>query len=101
MRYGTIAVDFDGVIHDDKNIPKGRRMGPPMPGARDKIEQWLSEGIRVVIHTTRATGPKETRAVLEWLHYFEFPILSVTNIKPDADMYLDDKAITFRSWDEL
>lgn len=95
-----IAVDFDGVIHNDRAVPKGKRMGLPHTGALETILKWQEEGNEVFVLTSRATGEKQTQAVYDWLEFFNFPPLRVTNIKETADMYLDDRAVKFTSWNQ-
>lgn len=95
-----LAIDFDGVIHDYKNPVEGRRMGPPIDGAKDALKKYMVRGDEVVIFSTWATE-KGQKTIREWLHYYHIPFSSVTNIKPNADVYIDDKAIRFINWDEI
>jgi hypothetical protein len=37
---------------------------------------------------------------VEWLNYYEIPYDEVTAIKPNADYYIDDKAIRFHNWEQ-
>jgi adenylylsulfate kinase len=98
----TIAIDFDGVIHDYKNVPKGKRMGLPLPGAKESIEKMVLDGHKLIIHTVRATGNKEIDSIKDWFKYFGFPMgIPITNIKVNADVYLDDKAIRFTTWEDF
>ena len=106
----TVAVDFDGVIHTyDKGWQDGSIYGEPVPGALDAIEA-LMERHAVAIFTTRDTGQ-----VRDWLagHGFddiwtdlaweppfwnERGALLVTNRKPAAIAYIDDRGIRFADW---
>ena len=96
-----IAIDFDGVIHDAERPVKGRRMGAPIAGARETIEKlrWRL-GAKIIVFTARA-GEKETNAVRDWLNFYEIDHDEITNIKPIADIYLDDKAVRFTTWAEF
>lgn len=96
----TLAIDFDGVIHDPKNVPKGKRMGQPMPGAVEAITE-LSKKYFLIIHTVRAAGPEATKAVSDWLDYFKIPRHRITNIKPRADFYIDNNGIRFENWSQV
>lgn len=89
-----IAIDFDGVIHDKENPVEGRRMGPPMEGAKQAIEHLVKEFI-IVIHSVWADKPK---VIEDWMNYYEIPYDEVSNIKPNAKFYIDDKAIHFNNW---
>lgn len=103
----TVAVDFDGVLHmyaspwvNHHTIPDG-----PVPGAI----QWLNEmcaSFKVVIFTTRGKTWRGRRAVLQWLwkHGATSPKdaetwsdldFVVTDRKPPALVYLDDRAMRF------
>src|ERR1039458_1790174 len=89
-----IAIDFDGVIHNDsKKYPGGKLMrptGPPIEGALEGIKALLKAGKEVVIHTARPASH-----VGPWLAKNGFPKLKVTNTKPVARVYLDDRAVHF------
>lgn len=53
MRRGTIAVDFDGVIHQySQGWRDGSIYDPPVPGAREALLQ-LMQHYSVYVHTTR------------------------------------------------
>lgn len=86
-----IALDFDGVIHDFKHPVK--RMGPPISGAREALDELA--GNEIIVFTQR----RDLQVVREWLDYFDFN-LEVTNMKPNADVFVDDKAIRFKSWSQ-
>lgn len=103
MKY-SICVDFDGVIHsysrgwkDDWMHDPINELDPPVDGA---IE-WLMEmqkHFTVIIFTTRGQyGPQAALAIGTWLAHYgfvgEFP--TVTNEKPPALIYLDDRAVRF------
>lgn len=90
-----IAVDFDGTLHDYKNPVKGRRMGPPMPGAVEGIEALQDAGHEIIIHTVRGGSPQH---ILDWCDYYGIEVSGVTEIKPNADIYLDDKGMQFTTW---
>lgn len=92
-----ICVDFDGVLHDIDNPIAGRRMGAPILGAKEALEE-LSKDNEIVIFTVRATDNRTAKVVEDWMDYFEIPYHSITNVKINADVYIDDKAIHFTSW---
>jgi len=99
----TICVDFDGVIHSytspwsETEIPD-----PPVPG----VFEWLAEmckHFKVVLFTTRAKTPEAKALVGRWFdkHGFAYaPLvrndsLDITNVKPPALIYIDDRAYRF------
>ena len=87
----TIAIDLDGVLdeytgkYDENSIPKIK------DGARDFIIK-LSKDYDLVLFTTR-----KLMLATKWLidnkidKYFS----DVTNVKPPAFIYLDDRALKF------
>ena len=87
----TIAIDLDGVLdeytgkYDENKIPDIRN------GAKDFIIK-LSKDYKLILFTTR-----ESSKAKDWLiendinQYFS----SITNIKPPAYIYLDDRALKF------
>ena len=111
----TIAVDFDGVIHSDRAGWNGGRVsGKPLPGAIEKLRALLDGGWCIVICTARHSdfhedvatwlGQHLQRKVIvlpgaETAYWTEPGLVLVTNIKPGALVYLDDKAQTFTGWD--
>lgn len=93
----TIAVDFDGVIHDYKNPIPGRRMGAPMKQTKESLLFLKERGCKIIIFTLWGDD-KRRRGVVEFMNYYGLPFDEITNIKPQADFYVDDKAIRFQSW---
>ena len=94
----VIALDFDGVIHDPTNRKPGRRMGEPIEGAVRAITALKQAGHTIIIHTVRGDRPTH---VAEWLDYFKIPYDMITDTKPDAAVYLDDRGVRFTAWRHL
>ena len=94
----VLAIDFDGVIIDPNNRKPGRRMGEPVEGAVQAITALKRAGHTIIIHTVRGDRPSH---VAEWLDYFMIPYDLITDVKPDAGLYLDDKAVRFAAWRHL
>jgi hypothetical protein len=90
-----LAIDFDGVIHN--NPTKG--MGNPIEGAKESLHKLYWDN-RIIIHSVRATTEDGKRMIESWMNEKEIPYHEVTSTKPQADVYLDDKAIRFTRWDE-
>ena len=88
----TVAVDFDGVIYD-----RGREV----PGANYALQDIIDQGYRLVIHTLRARTASGKAFVIEWLDKRDLPYHEVTATKPDAFVFVDDKAIRFTAWYEV
>jgi hypothetical protein len=103
----NIAVDFDGVIHDDNlGYHDGTCYGKPIEGSLEGIAE-LSKTYRVIVFTAKAkpsrplvNGKTGKELVEEWLRengYSPF-IHEVTAEKPRACLYIDDNAYRFESW---
>lgn len=105
----TVAVDFDGVLHDwqGKYEPPS---DPPIPGALEALKKLVDSGARVVIFSARcccfdqhplSVAPQRDE-IISWLskhgaqrdtHYHE-----VVGCKPVAAVYVDDRAVRFTDW---
>jgi FMN phosphatase YigB (HAD superfamily) len=92
----TLAVDFDGVVHAyTKGWMGGEPYDVPVPGTEDALRQ-LDKKYKMVIFTAR----HDLNAVREWLRRYRLSqyFSEVTNRKPQAVAYLDDRAIHFTDW---
>ena len=94
----TIAVDFDGVLHAySKGWNGGSIYDSPVPGSQEAIRSLQHVGFEVIIFTTR----ENLSEVSAWLVRNEFPSVAVTNRKPLAFAYIDDRAIRFTNWGDM
>lgn len=75
-------------------------MGKPMPGAVNAMNILKSQGAILVIFCLWANGETQRGAISEWLRYFNIPYDFITNVKPDVDYIIDDKAIHHTEWSE-
>ena len=107
MEKKTICIDFDGVLHDYSKGYQGEDVfGQMITGADIGTSTLRKKGWTIIIFTTR----KKTEALEDWLkennisydYINENPNQPAdTSDKICADVYLDDRGITFRgSWDE-
>lgn len=87
----TVAVDFDGVLNDYDGWKGEDHFGNPHPSALLFLAH-LHADYRVSIYTTRK--PEGVRAWLEQ-HGMTAYVHEVTNHKPMALAYIDDRAIRF------
>jgi hypothetical protein len=95
-----IAVDFDGVIHDYKNPIEGRRMGAPIAGTKEALAEFEANDHRIIIFSVWG-NPAGEKIIRDFMNYYELPYHEITNVKPQADLYIDDKAIRFTNWEEV
>lgn len=95
-----LAIDFDGVIHDHTAPIKGKRMGEPLSGSKEALDDLIDKGFRIVIYSVKARTPSGNAAVRGWLDYWDMPYHEVTALKPNADVYIDDRAVRHESWNQ-
>jgi uncharacterized protein YmfQ (DUF2313 family) len=93
-----LAIDFDGVVHDHKHPIAGRRMGAPIEGAKEALTM-LKRHHKIIIHSVWGGSGKQV--IADWMKYYGIPYDDITNIKPQADHYIDDKAIHFTNWEAV
>ncbi len=87
----TVAIDFDGVIPEwDQN--KSDNIGKMREHSDLFLEKIRDKGFTIEIYTAR-----DTNQVRKWLNENKLAhlISNVTNSKPKAYAYIDDRAITF------
>ena len=104
-----ICIDIDGTICDLRKPSEHYKDLKPIEGAVEKINLLKQQGHYIILHTARhmrtcqgnigkviaLQGP----TLIEWLHNHNFIYDELIFGKPDADVYLDDKALQFRgSW---
>ena len=88
----TICVDFDGVLTDYSGWKGENHFDPPREGADEFLEELANE-YKVVVLTTRPADK-----VWAWLreHGLDKWVTDVTDRKPPAVAYIDDRAVCFQ-----
>ncbi len=94
----TLAIDFDRVIHDVDHPIEGRRMGAPIEGTKEALKK-LHHSYKLVIFTI--WKPESHQTIKDFMKYYELPYDDITNVKPNAVAYIDDKGITFTNWEHV
>lgn len=90
----TLAIDFDGVIHNDKEPVEGKTLGLPIEGAKEALRKLKNEdGHKIIIFSV-----KPPNVIEDWMRHFDIPYDRITTLKPEADLYIDDKALRFFTW---
>lgn len=104
----TIAVDFDGVIHEySRGWDDGSIYDKPMDGCRTALRK-LSQKYRIVIFSTRnydrvIKGESQSNQVAEmkdWLakHDIPYDAIHTEPNKPICTLFIDDNAYRFENW---
>ena len=91
-----IAFDFDNVIHQySQGWKDGQIYDPPMRHC-EKVLDKLYKDYKLCIFTTR----ENLASVMSWLRKYNLDkyFKHVTNKKPVAKMYVDDRAVHFDDW---
>lgn len=88
-----VCVDFDGVLAQYTGWKGPDHLGTPRPGADEFLKEILNLGMKAIILSTRE--PEKIRAWLaEWK--MSHLVARITNEKPPALVYIDDRALRFR-----
>jgi hypothetical protein len=90
-REDVVAFDFDGVLSQTDGPYEHNHFGPPVKEGMKLLRMVIARGYQPVVFTAR----KETDSVAQWMGAHGFPGLLVTNHKPVAIAYVDDRAIHF------
>ncbi|HVU37085.1 MAG TPA: hypothetical protein VHC95_02015 [Opitutales bacterium] len=106
-----ICIDLDGVIADFKKEGQTYADVAPMPGAVEKVRSLKAAGHHIIIYSARHMKTCQGNAglvvariggmTLDWLKRHDIPYDEIFFGKPWADVYIDDNAIRFSSWNEI
>ena len=93
MNRPIACVDFNGVLDAYTGWRGPDHFDPPRPGARDFLNALACKGFEIVVFTTR--WPAD---VWRWLREYQIDDLvdRVTDRKPAAHVFVDDRAVCFR-----
>lgn len=93
----TIAIDFDGVLNEYTGYDE-KDLSTPRTGCKEFLE-CLYKDYTIIVFSSRNHTHVE-----DWLRYYRLDkyIKKVTNIKPPAVAYIDDRGIRFNgNYDEV
>lgn len=106
-----IVIDLDGVICPLKRAEESYADLTPVPGAAERLRGLRSSGHYIIICTARNMKTCNSnlgkvlknvgQITLEWLarHGMEYDEIHFG--KPNADVYIDDRAVRFTGWSDL
>jgi hypothetical protein len=88
-----VCVDLNGVLDSYTGWRSADHFDPPRAGAREFLDALRARGYRIVVFTTRYRDD-----VWAWLraHGLDPLISDVTDRKPPAHVFVDDRAVCFR-----
>lgn len=103
-----IAIDLDGVICPVKRPEESYAKLEPMPGAVEKLRELRSAGCYIIITTARNMATCESnvgkviknvgKLTLDWLERHGVEYDEIYFGKPNAEVYIDDRALRFSDW---
>lgn len=106
-----ICFDLDGVICELRRPGESYADVAPLPGAQARLAALKAAGHTIIIQTARhmkTTGgdvgkvlARQGAVTFEWLARHEIPYDEIFFGKPHADIYIDDNALRFSSWEEI
>ncbi|MCB0428575.1 MAG: capsular biosynthesis protein [Flavobacteriales bacterium] len=106
-----ICIDLDGVIAQLKDTGESYAEVRPVEGAIEKIRALKENGHYIIIYTARHMKTcegnvgkvvmKQGKVTLEWLEKQGVPYDEIYFGKPWADVYIDDNAVRFNTWDDI
>ena len=85
------AFDFDGVLNEYHGWKGEGVFGEPIVKGVELLRRAKDKGYRIVIFTARS----EIKKIEGWFKEHDIPFDEVTNTKPPADFYVDDRAVHF------
>jgi hypothetical protein len=88
-----VCVDFNGVLDSYHGWQGPKHFDGPRAGAREFLHALASRGFTVIVFTTRYAPD-----VWAWLrsHGLDDLVTDVTDRKPPAHVFVDDRAVCFR-----
>jgi capsule biosynthesis phosphatase len=106
-----IVFDLDGVICEIKKEGQTYSDVKPLPNAIARLKALKNAGHYIIIQSARHMKTCEANSglvmrkigkiTLDWLDQYGVPYDEIHFGKPNADLYIDDRAVRFTVWEEL
>lgn len=99
MKYKKrIVIDIDGTICDEMPVFE-KSISLPKKGSVNFIKKLFNEKYFIILYTSR--GWNEYNITKYWLDKYDIKYHILLCGKPIYDIWIDDKAINFYSWDKV
>ena len=93
-----VIIDLDGTIcSEEKQF--SRALAKIKNGAKESLEKLRDKGYKIIIYSARTWAEYEMTE--NWLKENKVPYDQIILGKPQGDYWIDDRAITFTSWDKV
>ena len=93
----TILIDIDGTICTEERTFE-RPLAKPLPNAKEKINALYDAGHTIIFWTAR--GWEQYKVTEKWLKDNNFKYHQILMGKPQATIFIDDRARKFEGWDK-
>lgn len=103
-----VVVDLDGTICPIKQTGQTYDQLVPLPGAVERLTALKEAGHYIIIQTARNMATCQSnlgkvmknvgKITLDWLDQYNIPYDEIYFGKPNADLYIDDRALRFQDW---
>lgn len=106
-----IIVDLDGTICPIKKEGESYNDLTVIEGAAEKLHELRKQGHYIIIQTARNMATCESnigkvmknvgKITLDWLERNNIEYDEIFFGKPNGEIYIDDRALRFESWDHI
>jgi capsule biosynthesis phosphatase len=106
-----IVIDLDGTICTLKTSTETYEDVKVIPGAKEFIKELREQGHYIIIQTARNMATCESnigkviknvgKITLDWLEKNEIEYDEIFFGKPNAQIYIDDRAFRFEDWKKM
>jgi capsule biosynthesis phosphatase len=106
-----LCIDLDGVVCELRKEGQAYADLQPVPGAAEKLGALRQAGHYVILLTARhmktCSGnvgmviARQGKVTLDWLDRHAIEYDEIHFGKPHADIYIDDNALRFESWEKI
>lgn len=106
-----IVIDIDGTICPIRREDQSYADLKPFPGAVQQIQVLKDAGHYIILQTARNMATQQSnvgkvlknigKVTLDWLEAHRVPYDEIYFGKPNAHIYIDDRAFRFHNWESI